>query len=80
MYTNKNEVAIEISRKPERERSLACFCWTIKEQDKAKQRVVRIQSVLCEVVCEQNNRGLNLYCIVNVERAHVGRHFYILYS
>ena len=37
------------------------LCWTIKGQDKAE--VVVIQSVLCEVTCEQNIRGLEIFSI-----------------
>ena len=40
-------------------RSLGCLCWTIKWQDKADKQSVTIQSALCEVMCEENSRGLN---------------------
>ena len=51
------------------ERSLDGFCQTIKEQDKAGNQSVRIQSAFCEGAYEQNRRGLKITVVkvVNIK-------------
>ena len=52
-YTNNNVVATEFSRRRKPESAY-------KRTRQSRQVVVRIQSALCEVACEQNNHGLNI--------------------
>ena len=64
-YIKKNEVAIEFSTRGEHERStLRMFIRLIgldyKRARQSRQRVVAIQSTLCEVACEQNSHGLKI--------------------
>ena len=68
LYTNKNEVTVEFSRSWEQERStLRTFVILIvlnyKRAKQSKRRVVRIQSALCEVACEQNSYGLKIFIV-----------------
>ena len=62
-YTNKNEAAIEFSRRREHERSTSrtfvrLIVLDYKSARQSRQRVVRILSALCEVACDENSRGL----------------------
>ena len=65
-YTNNNVVAIEFSknRNPERSTSRILFrlitCAYIKARESRQRAVVRIQSALCEVACEEYSRGLKI--------------------
>ena len=71
-YTNKNEVAIELLRKRKHECSTSrtfvrLFLLDYKRAKQSKRRVVRIQSTLCEVTCEENSRGLTI-AVVKIYR------------
>ena len=62
---NKNEVAIEFQRKRQHERSTSrtfvrLFVLDYKTARQSRRRAPRIQSVLCEVVCEENSHGLKI--------------------
>ena len=63
LYRNKNDVAIEFSRKRDYKRSTSKMFVILIVLGKIKQTksIVRIQSALCEDVCKQNSRGLKFF-------------------
>ena len=76
LYTNKNEVAIEFSRRREDERFISrTFVILIvldykRTRQSRRQSVVRIQSFFSEVVCKENSRGLK----ITVVKIKFGQH------
>ena len=67
-YTNKNEVAIELSRKREHERYTSktfvrLFVFDYKRAKQSRRLVVKVQSALCKVACEQKSHGLKIAVI-----------------
>ena len=72
-YTNKNEVAIDFSRRREHERSTSrrfvrLIVLGYKRARQSRQLVVRIQLALCEVACKENNRGLKKSFVSTLDR------------
>ena len=65
VYIIHRQVAMEFSRRREHERFtsrtfVTLFVLDYKRARQSRRRVVRIQSVLCEVACEVNSRGLKI--------------------